>query len=364
MKDELDIKLSRVFDLLSKNDLDALLIQRVTNFAWLTCGGASYINTADESGVASLLITPQGRYLITNNIEAPRFQQEERLEEQGWDFEVTHWYQISDAVDKLTKGLKLGTDGLYQHGKDLHAELTRLRANLQPVEQDRFRELSHGCAQAMNAAINSIKPEMTEFEIAAILGQETQRREILPIVNLIATDERIYSYRHPLPTDKQLERYAMLVLCGRKQGLVASLTRLVHFGSLPDELRRKSEAVAQVDATLIGATRPGQSLADIFIKAQAKYGEVGYPHEWQLHHQGGPAGYAPREAIATTTEDWIVREGQAFAWNPSITGTKSEDTILVNEDSFENMTEIIGWPEIMVEVNGQVISRPAILEVR
>ena len=71
----------------------------------------------------------------------------------------------------------------------------------------------------------------------------------------------------------------------------------------------------------------------------------------------------PREAIATAHEDWVVRAGQAFAWNPSITGTKSEDTILVKEDGFENMTEISGWPEIKVELDNQVISRPAILVV-
>lgn len=364
MSDELKNKLSSVFDLLAENDLDALLIQRVSNFAWLTCGGASYINTADEAGVASLLITPDNRYLITNNIEAPRFRIEEKLEEQGWDFEVSQWHEAGDVVEKLSKGLRLGTDGFRSQGKDLTSELLRLRANLLPVEQDRFRDLSRGCAQAMEAAIYSVKPGMTEFEIAAILGQETQRRGILPIVNLIATDERIFSYRHPLPTDKKLERYAMLVLCGRKKGLVASLTRLVHFGSLPEELHRKSVALAKIDALFIDATRPGQSLADIFRKAQEKYTEVGYPDEWQLHHQGGPAGYAPRETIVTAHEDWIVRAGQVFAWNPSITGTKSEDTVLINEGSFENMTEINGWPEIEVEVGDKTISRPAILEIK
>lgn len=350
--------------MLAKNDLDALLIQRVTNFAWLTCGGASYINTADEAGVASLLITPQSRFLITNNIEAPRFRLEEELEEQGWEFKVSPWYETSDIVTTLTNDLRLGTDGLHARGRDLSSELFRLRANLLPVEQERFLDLSRGCALAMESAIHSVKPGMTEFEIAAILGQETQRREILPIVNLIATDERIFSFRHPLPTEKKLERYAMLVLCGRKQGLVASLTRLVHFGTLPEELRRKSEALAKVDAVFIDATRPGQSLKDIFRRAQEEYAEVGYPDEWQLHHQGGPAGYAPREAIATANEDWVVRAGQAFAWNPSITGSKSEDTILVKEEGFENMTEIDDWPEINVEVDGKTISRPAILEIK
>ncbi len=364
MNGELNSKISKVEQLLADHDLDVLLVQRVTNFAWLTCGGASFVNTADDSGVASLLITPHSRYLITNNIEAPRFQREERLEEQGWDFEVTHWYQTRDVVDELIKGLSLGTDGLHPHGEDLNNEIIHLRANLLPAEQDRFRGLCGGCAQAMKAAIDSIQPGMTEYDISAILAQETHRREILPIVNLIATDQRIYSFRHPLPTAKKLDRYAMLVLCGRKNGLVASITRLVHFGPLPDEILRKSEAVAAIDATFFAATRPGQSLASIFKRAQAKYAEVGFPDEWQLHHQGGPAGYAPREAIATITSDWIVREGQAFAWNPSITGIKSEDTILVNKDGNENMTEINGWPEITVEVDRQIISRPAILEVR
>ena len=57
-----------------------------------------------------------------------------------------------------------------------------------------------------------------------------------------------------------MERYAMLVLCGRKWGLVCSITRLVHFGALSDEVRRKMQATAQVDATFIAATRPGQTL--------------------------------------------------------------------------------------------------------
>ena len=205
---------------------------------------------------------------------------------------------------------------------------------------------------------------MTEFEIAATLAQKTQGKEILPIVNLIATDERIYSYRHPLPTGKQLERYAMLVLCGRKNGLVASITRLVHFGPLPDELRQKSIALASIDANFIAATKPGKSLSEIFEGAQANYAEAGYPDEWRLHHQGGPAGYAPREAIATSDADWVVKEGQVFAWNPSITGTKSEDTILISREGNEIMTEIPDWPGINVEINGQIISRPAILEIR
>jgi hypothetical protein len=53
--------------------------------------------------------------------------------------------------------------------------------------------------------------------------------------------------------------------------------------------------------------------------------------------------------------------GQVYAWNPSIAGTKSEDTILVAPAGNEVLTAIAGWPEIVVEAGGERLSRPAIL---
>jgi Xaa-Pro aminopeptidase len=182
-------------------------------------------------------------------------------------------------------------------------------------------------------------------------------------VNLVATDERIFHFRHPLPSSKKLERYAMLILCGRRFGLICSLTRLMHFGALPVEVRKKSRAVAQVDAAMITATQPGRSLGEVFNVAQSAYAQVGYAEEWKLHHQGGPAGYEPREMIATPGSRVKIIEGQVFAWNPSITGTKSEDSILVNEGSYEVLTSIPGWPMQEVEINGQTVERPTILVV-
>lgn len=363
MSSELNIKLSKIKSVLESRSLDALLVQRVHNFAWLTDGAASYVNTADSLGAASLLVTLTGRYLITDNIEATRLREEEKLEEQGWEFVVTDWYSGEDGIAGLTGGLRLGTDSAYPGQTDLSAELRRLRSVLLSEEQSRFRSCAHGCAAAMEAAIRQIKPGMTEFEIAAVLAAETQRRGVQPIVNLIATDQRIYNFRHPLPTDKQLDKYAMLVLCGRQKGLVSSITRFIHFGPLPDELRQRAQAVAEIDALMIAATRPRATLGEIFRQSQAKYAQLGFGNEWQRHHQGGPGGYLPRETVATPQSDIVVEAGQVYAWNPSISGTKSEDTILVGIDGNEILTAIPGWPVIEVEGNGKIILRPAILEI-
>jgi antitoxin VapB len=361
---EFDEKQKRIQALLTERQLDALLLQRVSSFAWATCGAASYINTAATDGVASLLITPAGRYVITNNIEATRIEQEEKLVAQGWELRVAPWHGVNPAIAELTRGLKLGADGAYPGAVNLAAELSRVRASLTPEEGKRFRALGRICADAMESAVRAVRPGQTEYEIASLLGRETQARGAQPIVNLIATDERIFKFRHPLPTDKKLERYAMLVLCGRKWGLICSITRFVHFGKLPEDVRRKADACARIDATFIAATRPGQTLGKIFERAAAMYAETGFANEWQLHHQGGAAAYEPREYLGVPGSTDVVALGQAYAWNPSITGVKSEDTILVGASGNEVLTATSGLPTMSVTLaDGTTIVRPAILEV-
>jgi antitoxin VapB len=343
--------------------LDAILLRRASSFSWATGGASASINIASTWAEASLLITPSRRLVLTNNIEAPRLEEEERLAGQGWEMLVTPWHESPEALQSLVPGGAIGADALLPGLVDLSEDLALLRSDLTPEEGGRFRDLGRLCAEAMAAAIRDVRPGRTEDEIAGLVARECEVRAVQPIVILIATDERVFRYRHPLPTPRQLERYAMLVLCGRWKGLVCSVTRLVHFGRLPDSLLRKQQAVTRVDAALIAATRPGVTLGQVLARGVATYQEVGFPEEWRRHHQGGPAGYEPREWLATPESSFVVRPGQAFAWNPSIEGTKSEDTILVQEAGPLILTEMAGWPTLQIEVDGVGIPRPAILEV-
>lgn len=359
---ELDTKFAQIQALLEKHQLDAMYLARISSFAWATCGAASYINTATNTGEAALLITKTGRYLITNNIEAVHYDKEEKLKEQGWEFELNPWFQSSDALQRRTGGMKLGADISMPGAVDLGDEIAELRMNLLPEEVARYREVSRLCAEAMEVATRAARPGMSEYELAGRLAQESYNREVLPIVALIATDERIFGVRHPLPTSKKLDKYGMLIMCGRKYGLVTSVTRLVHFGPLTDEIKRKQDLVVKVDAQVIAGTSPGATLGDMFGKIQQAYASVGYPEEYRLHHQGGPGGYEPREFIAKPGLPQKVAANQAYAWNPTITGTKVEDTVLITENGHEVMTEMANWPMIDVVVDGKTIRRPAILE--
>jgi antitoxin VapB len=181
---------------------------------------------------------------------------------------------------------------------------------------------------------------------------------------LVGSDERIANYRHPLPTDKAIERYVMTVLSFRYHGLIISLTRSIYFGKLTDSLRETALAVAKIDANIIAATQEGRTLADMFAYIRQQYDEAGQPHAIEEHHQGGVSGYQGREAFAMpAASDWTIKIGQSFAWKPSLRGAKSEDSILLTPSGPEVITSVTDWPMWTVATATGVIARPAILEI-
>ena len=171
-----------------------------------------------------------------------------------------------------------------------------------------------------------------EVVAAAAVGFLAREGIRAPVV-LAAADRRIELYRHPLPGPTAVERRLMLVLVAERWGLHAAATRIRDFEPPPVKLERRAAAVEQVQSALYEATAPGATLGDAFAAAQAAYARVGFPDEWQLHHQGGIIGYQGRERVAVPGDATRIEAGMAFAWNPSITGAKAEDTFILSEDA-------------------------------
>jgi Xaa-Pro aminopeptidase len=176
-----------------------------------------------------------------------------------------------------------------------------------------------------------------------------------------AADERISKFRHPIPTEKRIENYLMVSVNARKWGLIVSLTRFVHFGTLPKELGEKYDANVFIDCTMMAHTRPGVLAREVLQKGIDAYKTRGYPEEWKLHHQGGSIGYTGRDYRVTFKTPDIIEENQAFTWNPSVTGAKSEDTILATSRGLEMITRPILYPTLSMNVEGISFIRPAIL---
>ncbi|MCX5970904.1 MAG: M24 family metallopeptidase [Coprothermobacterota bacterium] len=359
---ELEVKEAHLRDLMGQLSLDALLLSRRDTFAWITGGRNNHVNKSSEWGFFDLLFLPHRKYCLASRIEALRAMEEE-LAGQGFELADYDWWKgREETVRRIVGKGRLGADGPFPRALEVNEALRRLRFALLPDEVVRFREVGRITTDALEETAREIQPGWSEHRIAARISERAMSEGVDAVVTLVATDERVYRYRHPIDTGKRLQRYAMLVLCGRKYGLVANLTRLVHFGSPPGELREKLEKVTTVDAEMIACTVVGAVLADIFHAGMAAYAAVGYPEEWKQHHQGGVAGYNGREILALPNSQETVLDGQAFAWNPSIRGVKSEDTILVQGDSREFLTASGHWPTLEVLAgDGTRIQRPDLL---
>ncbi len=199
---------------------------------------------------------------------------------------------------------------------------------------------------------------MTEAELAASASEQMISSGIWPVVILVGGEERLPRYRHPMPRDgAALGGRAMLVLCARRYGLIANLTRFVYFREPTAEERRLTDAVGRVEAAAFDATRTGSTLGAAYGAIAAAYAAEGFAGADRDHHQGGTCGYRTREEVATVTSTTEIYDRSAFAWNPSLPGAKIEDTVVVSGDGLEILTSDPGWP--VVQYGGR--PRPDIL---
>lgn len=355
---EQEEKWERLTGLLESTGQTAILLRRHDNIAWITAGQVeARIGIPIETGAAALLLTRDGRrYYFAANNEAARLADEEFP---GLDYEpvIRPWQQtdILPDVRRIAGSGSIASDTSLP-GLTL-TDLAPLYAPLTDGETARLRWLAARTAETTAQVLLELKPGMTEDDMSAMVAARLIAQGILPTVLLMATDDRIFKYKHAVSRSAVLKRYGMLNLCARKWGLAVSTTRFVHFGPPPQQLVDAFAACAKVNAHLLHASRSGVTSAQLYAIAQDAYAAAGFKEEEQLHHQGGPIGYVEREWIALPDGRQKLAGTQALAWNPSIRGAKAEDTALLENGTIDILTRTPSLPRIDAEVEG--ITYPA-----
>jgi len=349
---------------LKQHHLDAVLLSRRCNFSWYTSGAHNHVAEAADIGSSWLLVDRHGARVLANNIEAQRLAGE-GLRGTGIEVVEFPWFDGAgqrEVFAKLLGPARLAVDAKapFADAPLLGADFDRLRWVLTAGEIERYRALCDDTVSAIESVARAARPGCSEVDLAAELSSGLRRRGCLPWVLLVGADDRLERFRHPLPTDLRVRHRFMLVTCAERGGLLAACSRLASFGTISAELARKHQAVANVDTALICSTRPGATLGELFSIAQEAYAANGFPDEWRMHHQGGSCGYLPRELKAAPGDPTVALADQAFAWNPSIRGTKSEDTILCRPGGAELLSRPTDWPTIIGQWKGRCLARPDI----
>ncbi len=372
MPTDIDIKTERLVR--SLGPLYAgVMLNAQHNFAWITGGANNAIDTTRENGAATILVTKQGkRYTIANNIEMQRMLNEqvdanlfEPVEFQ-WQDEKAQPELVRLLAGDLAEGQVIA-DIPFTSAPALESIFAYQRFQLTDDEIERCRELGRDAAIAISNTIRVVQQGQTESEIANAMRHELGKKNISSVVTLVAADERIAKYRHPVPTDNRWNKTLLLVTCAKRRGLIASLSRMISIGEPSDELKRKTEAAAFVHASLQHATRiavnPETLGSELYAVAADAYEKMGFADEINKHHQGGATGYRTRDWVAHPASTEQVFPDQAFAWNPSITGTKVEDTIVRNDGDIEVLTASPDFPKIETAIEGRSYFSHGILTI-
>jgi Xaa-Pro aminopeptidase len=325
-------RIQAIRNILHTRSARGILLDARRDFAWLTLGGQNHILYTTETGVAPILVALDDAVVLAPVNEFDRINDEE-IDGLPLRIESAAWWDNSAANERAAE---LVGDGRVLKPADCASELTALRSVLDPVEHERMTWL----ASVINEVVSEItarvvangKARTNEDDLVAwTMAAFAEKAVRLPVV-LVASDERIERYRHPLPITRPIERRVMLVVVAERWGLHVAHTQFMELEPRSSELAERAAAISDVLDAMREATTPGNTLGDVLAAARAAYDRAGMGEEWSLHHQGGSIGYQAREQIATPNDATPIVPGMAFAWNPSTVGFKREETLYLDAD--------------------------------
>lgn len=366
---EFATKHARLVRILQKSGADALLLTSTGALSWLLIGARVHISLAGPPILAAVVHRDGVEVGVFSN-ESARIREEELgtlLEGSGPPLRVHElpWYGDLDATADWLPGS--ATWELLEEDSAAPA-LRAARAELLPAEIQRYRSLCTDAAVALTDVLTEVTPETTERELSAALAPRIIDAGADPVVLLVNGASRA-AHRHPLPTNARLGHRAMAVVCARRGGLIANVTRWVGFESPRPGEAEWDAGISAVEADTFEALVPGAELASVLQELRRAYPRHGFDaQEWTRHHQGGAAGYQGRDPRLSPGVPDLIHTNQAFALNP--TGfdpqrglpAKVEDTVVLRStDAGSTWIDVLSvdprWPT--VEVSGR--PRPGVL---
>ncbi len=330
--DEIEKKLAIIRNHMREDGCDTLHLRGSDWFSWITAGESNAVLLISETGIADIVIDQETATILSNAIEAPRITQEWRIPHMT--VEITPWQE-----PYKTRHGRIFSDRPRHNEHRMPQHWYQSRYCLMPEEIIRYQVLGQETASAMREALDLALPSWSEHMLAGALADALMKRGIEPGLILAGGQERMRAFRHPVPTHSQLGLRTMLVTCARRGGLYANCTRMHAWSELTQEEKEKRDKVVMLEKVALDASRPGIQLGAIFDSLAHAYTAIGEKDAINAHHQGGITGYLSREVIAQSQSPCILKAGMALAWNPTLSGMKIEDTVLITPTGTQRITQ-------------------------
>lgn len=346
-------RLFKVLKTLREFELNALLLFNPPNITYFSGLKLDY---------SAILVTEEEVHAIVHVLEVKRAEKAPLISEvhayssYPVESEYIEAVNLEDAVGKVVSQLGLNSSKIGFEGSSLPVQRyerlkkilpktefrdsTKLIYNLRMVkDEDEISLIKMACEASVEgvlAALNSIKPGVTEMDVAAeALRVMAKKGGIGDVYPIIASGPRS-AMPHARASDKKIHDgdFVVIDLCPQYQDYYADITRTVIVGRATSTQRRIYQSVLEAQLAAVEKIRPGVKCRDVDEEARKIIRDQGYG-KYFIHSTGHGLGLEIHEPprLAGNVEEEL-RSGMVITiepgiYIPNVGGVRIEDTILV-----------------------------------
>src|SRR5262245_30640511 len=357
---DVDAKHALIASWLPQIGCEGLLVLTPENFAWLTAGGVAR-GITDPNDAPALYFSPEGRWLVSANVDSQRLFDEEL---DGLGFQLKEWpwhWGREQLLNDLARGRKACSDRPLADLPSVADRLRLLRRVLTPYEQACYQALGQVVGHAVEATCRTMGVNETEREVAGQISHRLIHRGAWPLAISVAADGRSRLYRQCGFTSTPVHRHCVITVTARKYGLAATASRSLSFGEPDPALRKEHDTTCKVSACYLASTWPDAVPREILTAGRRIYQVTGCEHEWLLAPQGHVTGRGLVELPLRPETEELFQPGWAIVWRASAGAAVSCDTFLVSEEGPKIVTPTEHWPLKRIRLQGAELVRPDLL---